>query len=261
MLLILLVPFLAGLALTMAQLTSGNPQLALLFPWRVSVLLVPLSTVLVVRAAIERLFRRLGAVGVRRSVSVSVAALAVSSVLGVVRMTLNFAYFYDNRAVTAVTDRIVPGGVRGDFTRALRPDALPMMRFVRATAGAADLYVVPPDLERFRLVAGAPILADRKSHPYKDVEVIEWRRRLDAVEALYESATPCANVDALVGAYAVTHIAVDRLRPLSCPDVRSVYEDAAFTVYHVERSANAGMNDYDRGTAEPGSANMSSNTR
>ena len=41
MLLILLVPFLAGLALTTAQLTSGNPQLALLFPWRVSVLLVP----------------------------------------------------------------------------------------------------------------------------------------------------------------------------------------------------------------------------
>src|SRR5581483_7696432 len=92
----------------------------------------------------------------------------------------------------------------------------PVMEFVRRTRSSGDVYFIPvsvPDLvastrgslssdfkppadkqgdkriipiglQRFRLHTGAPIFVDFKSIPYKDVEVVAWRRRLDIAEKL-----------------------------------------------------------------------------
>lgn len=240
---ILLAPLLAGVALTAAELASGNPQLALLFPWRVTVLLVPISTALVVRAIIVKAVSAKAAARparLRLFERVSIAALVVSCLLGAARMVLHFSYFYDYHPMTAFLDRVVPSRWRSDFANALRPDALPMMRFVRETAVPGNLFVIPPELERFRLVAGAPALADLKSHPYKDAEVLEWRRRLDLVGELYDSKGDCAVVALLEARYQVTHVVADaRIRPLNCPGLTAVYEDDVFVVYLVERAANA----------------------
>src|SRR5262249_32690893 len=167
---ILAAPFAAGLALTLLQAAIASPQLALLFPWRVSVLIVPIATALVARGVVVAVAARVGERRVHVIRAVSIGAIAVSFVVGAVRMTLHFAYFYGARRVTAITDRVVPARVRVDFGRVLESDALPMLHFVRATMKRGDLYIIPPELERFRTVSGAPAFADLKSHPYKDVE-------------------------------------------------------------------------------------------
>ena len=147
-------------------------------------------------------------------------------------MTLQAAYFYDDSPLTRLADRVVPLRWRADFRLALRPDTLPMMRAVRDEARPGDLYLTPPDLERFRLVAGVPVLADQKSHPYKDVEVIEWRRRLDLVEAVYEAREPCTAVQSVRSAFPITHIVADeRIRPLQCAGWAPVYSNPTFVVY------------------------------
>jgi len=232
----------AGVLLTSAQLTSHNPQLALLFPWRVSVLLVPIATALVVRYAIVR-SRQLAMwttrVGRRRLKTAACVAIAVSMLASAVRMVLNFTYFYDYAPIRRFVDARLPARWIDDFARALRPDTLPMMDFVRRSAARGDLYVVPPELERFRLRASAPILADFKSHPYKDVEVIEWHTRLQLVQTFYESAGDCSLLGTILERYPVTHVVFDdRVRPARCGGLVEVYSDPVFDIYRVRATAD-----------------------
>ena len=57
--------------------------------------------------------------------------------------------------------------------------------FQPVTAKQGDKQIIPVDLQRFRLYTGAPIFVDFKSIPYKDVEVLEWKRRLDWTERVH----------------------------------------------------------------------------
>src|SRR5205085_10071677 len=49
---VLLIAFLGGVSLTALQIVTGSNTLALLFPWRISVLLVPVATVALLARAI-----------------------------------------------------------------------------------------------------------------------------------------------------------------------------------------------------------------
>src|SRR5262249_13521570 len=119
-------------------------------------------------------------------------------------------------------------------------DALPMLHFVRATMKRGDLYIIPPELERFRTVSGAPAFADLKSHPYKDVEVIEWRRRLDRTLEIFANPERCGAVDELVAQYSVSHLVADRRIPHdSCARWTPIYDDSVFTVYRLGRTPDA----------------------
>ncbi len=53
-----------------------------------------------------------------------------------------------------------------------------MLREVRARLELGQVYLIPPKLLEFRLATGAPALVDFKAIPYRDVDVLEWRRRL-----------------------------------------------------------------------------------
>jgi hypothetical protein len=221
--------FTAGAVLTIAQFATHSDRLALVFPWRVSVLLVPIATTLALRAAINR--ARAGERPHARTIAA--AAMAISVVLSAGRMVLNFAYYNDVRRLTARLDRVVPAALRADFARAMRPETLPMMDAVRASVASGDLYVIPPDLERFRLRAGAPVVADSKSHPYVDAEVLEWNDRLTRVSAFF-AAPSCQAIEELKARYGVTHVVVDeRSRALSCSRWRRVYRDAVFDIISV----------------------------
>ena len=240
---ILAAPCAAGLALTLLQAASGSPQLALMFPWRVSVLIVPIATALAARstiAAVVSLGNGADARRVRAIRVVSIVAVASAVLIGAVRMTLHFAYFYGDRRLTPITDRVVPARWRADFARVLGSDALPMMHFVSTTVRRGDLYAIPPELERFRTVTGAPAFADLKSHPYKDVEVIEWRRRLDRTLEIYDGRDSCGALDQLAAQSLVTHVVADRrVGRRTCVHWIRTYDDGVFAVYRFVPSSDA----------------------
>src|SRR5690606_14485235 len=66
------------------------------------------------------------------------------------------------------------------------------------------------DFQRFRIVTGAPVVVDWKSHPYRDTEVLEWWSRIEAVRAFYGNGGPedCAIILGMAARYGVTHIVV-----------------------------------------------------
>ena len=75
---VLLVPFMTGSFGTIAQILTDSPRIALLFPWRVSVLLVPIASALLLRRCIVALVESSDVARVQRVARPAAAALAVS---------------------------------------------------------------------------------------------------------------------------------------------------------------------------------------
>ena len=203
----------AALALTGLQLALDSDSLALLFPWRPSVWLVPAAvTVLLARgsgalAELLESFPRasVGAVGL----SVILAAAAAAG--GVVVMHEWFTYAPRERGA---------------------------YQYVRKHLTAGQLWLTPQDLQTFRLGTGAPIYADHKSHPYKDAEVLEWYQRLkqadEWVGALVRGDTAAHQV--IVSEAKITHVLVPATLALAPSCAELVYQDKAYRAYRLRRT-------------------------
>src|SRR5205085_8098149 len=66
-------------------------------------------------------------------------------------------------------------------SRGLEDDGtLGMMDFVKDHGSSGQVFFVPPDWDMadFRLYTGVPIVVDWKPRPYRDVELLEWYRRV-----------------------------------------------------------------------------------
>ncbi len=231
---VMLVPFLAGVVLTLVQWMTGSVALALTFPWRVSVLLVPLATTLLIGGAASRLAARLDTVSAPRQLvakGLAIVALAGLAVGGVVKMTLHAGYFYGMSPVMQAAGRIVPEDRLREFSQVLETDALGMLRFVRDSRRPGQVYLIPLDLERFRIDTGAPAFVDLKSHPYRDVEVLEWSRRVDLARRVLAPRPDCDTLANLGYRGVVTHVVAPRGAPVtSCPGLTGLYADAFFEV-------------------------------
>ena len=91
------------------------------------------------------------------------------------------------------------------------------------------------ELQRFRLITGAATFVDFKSIPYRDVEVLEWHRRVTDCVQWY--GTPDWDVTATlaeVRAEGITHVVVPDGIPVQSLHWNEVYRDNAYRVYRME---------------------------
>ena len=139
--------------LTVAAVTAltvevtRNVALAMMFPWRITVFLVPVATLTVIVWLLRLIAERLQHV---RAVLVPVAACMSLVCLGVgTYLTVHAANPASESPVRAV--------------RAERP---------------AGVGLIPLELENVRLNAPAPVYVDWKSHPYMPPDLAEWQRRI-----------------------------------------------------------------------------------
>lgn len=202
----------AGILLTAAQVLTGSAMLALLFPWRISAVLVPASTALLAGWVVNRLtpvIERRGALAHRVAGLLSMTVIGLLAAAGV----LAFVLLRSQQAADPA---------RG------------VMTYVKAHAATGEVYLVPARLQEFRLATGAPILVDFKSIPYRDVDVIEWSERLRLVDFVYREEpqdVSCALFDQAARRYGVTHVVLDDdLLDLDCPQLRIVYADDRFAL-------------------------------
>lgn len=197
---LLLVPLALMLSLTGLQVLTGSYALALLFPWRISVLLVPLSVGYLLARLLEwTLDRHLIA-------SPRVLRQAAFLCYGVITLT------------------VLVGGIRLalDFARYSAQPERSLEAYIRQHAKPGELYLIPPKLESFRLGAGVPVFVDFKSTPYKDNEVLEWYRRYQLAERFYQSPD-CAQLASLAREEGITHLIYSTSTPLSCPFLHITY--------------------------------------
>jgi Domain of unknown function (DUF6798) len=236
----LAVAFALSAALTLAQVATGSLTLALLFPWRVSSVLVPIATTVVLS----------------RLVAVRVLPLEGRPAWA---------------AAGAVVLALVAGGIwiMGDRLAFYRDDAeLPVMNFVRRTKQPGDVYflpvhvpplakttrgslssdfkplpdkqsdrrIIPVDLQRFRLSTGAPIFVDFKAVPYKDTDVLEWYARLGVAQGALKEMREGRLSEALaeLRPRGITHLVLPATMELRGPGVEQVYGDTYYRVYRLE---------------------------
>ena len=238
----LAVPFLLAVLLTLAQVVTHSNTLALLFPWRISSVLVPVATAIILTRLATIPFTPLDGTGAR------VASAAVAVVLaagGVWIMVCRQGFSTSDEELPVmnyVRDTKEPGGVY--LLRVQVPGLVKATRgslstdFQPLSAKKRDPRVIPIGLQGFRLATGAPIYVDFKSVPYKDVEVLEWYRRLTVAAALQQQLDrgDVAGALPVLRAEKITHLVLPTAaKQLDDPAVEEVHADTAYRVYRLRR--------------------------
>jgi hypothetical protein len=229
------VPFALSAALTAVQAATGDTALAMLFPWRVSSVLVPIATTVILSKLVTLPWPPLDSTLARGASLVGLAAL----VAGGAWISANgLGYHMDD------ADLPVMAFVRGQPTRGhvyLLPVRLPdstkrgslSSDFKPLPKKKQDTQVIPVELQRFRLHAGAAIFVDFKSIPYKDTDVIEWRDRLRQAQAIYADLAEGRASMQQLRHLGITHVVKPTAAKLAAPGLKKVYEDAAYQVYRL----------------------------
>ncbi|MCI0463303.1 MAG: hypothetical protein L0Z62_40670 [Gemmataceae bacterium] len=236
---ILAVPFVLAVLLTLAQVATGSQALALLFPWRISAVLVPVATTVVLSRLVAIPALPLDGTAARRTSAVTLVVLAVAGVwISVGRL----AYYMADEELPLldfVERTKAPGDVY--FLPVRVPDLAATTRgslssdFKPLPDKRQDTRVIPVDLQRFRLATGAPLFVDFKSIPYKDTEVLAWRDRLRLAEEVQEQIRQGRFSEALTELrdQGVTHVIVPAKQELTGAGFHQVHEDPCYRVYRL----------------------------
>ncbi|MGF1514857.1 MAG: DUF6798 domain-containing protein [Elainellaceae cyanobacterium] len=206
---ILGVPFAVAILGTVLQVITGSDFIAFVAPWRISVFLLPVAT--------------------------SVALGALVSWLPLERARARrFAAWL---SATVIVILAIVGGVEQWHEWHPQDGTEAMMTYVKQTVQPDEVYLLPhrdKRLRRFRLYTGAPIYINRKSHPYKDVEVIEWSDRLALAKRFYNTKKPQAQCQLLRRRFSqagVTHVVFPQEVKQRCPELQKRYRDEEYSVY------------------------------
>jgi hypothetical protein len=211
---LLSIPFLLASALTIVQVVTQNKGLALQFPWRSSVFLVPISSGIIVATILSSCLKKFG-----HQVSIHKRALALSLVIAILILSLS---------------GMIGTGRR--FARASDAENVPVMNFVKETKQPDDLFLIPIEMERFRLYTGVPIFVDEKSHPYGDNEILEWNKRILMAKEFYQSRgkPACRILSDMAPHYGITHVIIENaLDEPGCAVLTEIYRDETFAVHKV----------------------------
>jgi hypothetical protein len=222
-----------GAALTLVQVATGSDALALAFPWRISVLLVPVATAVIIAKLLEWKPPRVW--GERLFLAV-LLALAVGGVAvmacGLGYRTVDEHELYERVRAAATPDSVyllpvqLPkvgsgrGAVSNTFAAPPRPNP--------------DTNQIPVDLQRFRLETGACIYVDFKSVPYAPAEVEEWLRRMAFAGSLAGGEKWNAEAHAALRREGITHVVWPQAKPLPADYLEEVFSGGGYVVYRVK---------------------------
>jgi hypothetical protein len=214
--LILFLPLVAAVSLTIIQLLINNNTLAFIAPWRSYAVLVPISTGIILASAVNFIFNRFDKSIIVKQKSVKFLSIIIITVLFLIGLNRQIELFNYQGKATKVLD------------------------FVRQNQQSGQVYLVPPDekrLRKFRLYTGIPIFINLKSHPYKDVEVIEWYKRVELARNFYANNGDRCNYlqQNILNDYQITHVILEKEQfGTKCDILRQIYRDDRYEVYRIE---------------------------
>ncbi|WP_036479715.1 DUF6798 domain-containing protein [Myxosarcina sp. GI1] len=219
---ILAFPLLLATLMTVYKMLGNSGTLAFTTPWRISVVLVPLSTALIIAWLVRFIFAKFTILSRYRRLAIAFSLTALT-------------VLFVSRAALQVEEL------------ELNDETIPLMNYVKTHKQADDVYLMPiqsesmlglPKLQKFRLYTGAPIFINFKSHPYKDVEVLEWYERVNLALKFYEAPSrerACQILDYLQAEYQVTHVVLNENNfNIQCPDFNKLFQDDSYALYAVK---------------------------
>ena len=209
---LLLIPFLAAVILTVIQVFTQSNTLALIFPWRLSTVLMPLSLSVLIGKVVMWFDSRFGDVlqrNEKRVLTINLIASILLAVAGAGNFTVNW--------------------IEKDNS----PDRA-MMAFATDNQAPGQNYLIPLHMQDFRLATGLPVFVEFKSIPYRDVNVLEWYRRVGMAGRLYQAPYQSVGCEVLGELYAegVTHVVLPYDHTVkNCPNLERIFLN--FETYEV----------------------------
>jgi hypothetical protein len=223
----------AGLLLTLLQYQIGGHTFALMFPWRISAVLVPVATALILANLAARL------PNTRPVTIVSAVVISGLAASGLWIMAAGIGYGTD-KSEKALFEYVLQNATANDVY--LLPVNIPAVGTGRGTASTTftcpprpipGANLIPVDLQRFRLVTGAPIYVDFKSVPYLDREVIEWHIRMRRCELWYANDwSELGRAQELRDAK-ITHVVTPTSKPIDVDWLQKLHFDEAYILYRI----------------------------
>ncbi len=211
--LVMLLSALVLVGMSLLQWATGSQTLALLFPWRLSIYLLPLSTAIILAWLVDLVLSLPALQSPARRKMLLIAAYALVGLavfIGILRFGL-------------------------DLERKATAEERAVQMYVHHNLDEADIYLTPIKMQDFRLVSGAPVFVDFKSIPYLDSEVIEWHRRVQLADRFYESGS-CEVLEAILREAQITHVVVENAGiDINCQGLTPVYQDRGYSIYRIER--------------------------
>jgi hypothetical protein len=206
-----------ALLLTSTQIITNSNTLALIFPWRISTILVPLSTMVLAGSLASKFSAH---VDNKKSIKFKNAAVWIS-------MAIMLIF-----TAAGITKSLI------SYQENLRSTEQNLFTFIRQNKKRGETYLIPIKMQDFRLETGAPAYVDFKSIPYRDVDVIEWRRRLDLANSIYLTpggSTFCDHITALFSDEGITGIILPAEHPASsCPGIHLTYQDKYYSLFKLD---------------------------
>jgi hypothetical protein len=201
---ILLIPFLISLFLSIIYYFNHAPLLALLFPWRVSVILAPLSTILIFSWLIK-------------NISFNKKSWLIFCIINIFFILFLSIYGFNQ------TYR--------EFHK--KNDQESLFKYVKNQKNKG-VYLIPISLEDFRIKTGMPILVDWKSMPLKNLDILEWNQRINLANQFYQSQY--TNQDFILNLnkkYNVSFFVVKASIILDANYFSLIYQDSKFRIYQI----------------------------
>jgi hypothetical protein len=227
--------------LTLVQLRVNSPTLALIFPWRLSAVLMPIATAIILGKAAMLVAGRASGPS-RAPARLSWASGAVGAALaagGVAVYGLGLGYFTNDAELgllNHVRDQKKPGDVY------LLPVKFPTLK-KEVPASQSKTFAppvrvgavgIPVDLQRFRLWTGAPIYVDFKAPPYATEEVFEWKRRMKECEKWYAQRDwDSPEIWREVKLAGITHVVATADKDVTSAALQEVYRDESYRLYRI----------------------------
>lgn len=236
---VLVTTALAGLGTAIVMITE-NPTAALVFPWRVSAVLIPIAT--------AALFARVCALcqhGVQGTTAeplpfrplpvLLLTLVAIGSAAAVYAWRLGFREpEAEDPALAYVQEHAQREHVY------LVPARFPGASNARGVYSAT--YSPPPnpnapvffEMARFRIATGAALYVDFKSIPYAAADVLEWNRRVEACERWFaDPHWDDRGILAELEREGITHVVAPTKLALQSSRLELLFEGGAYRVYRI----------------------------
>lgn len=170
--------------LSIVEFLVSNNTLALTFPWRTSVILIPLSTTIILSYLISK---------------ISLENNNLKSI-SIILFILFCSFFF-------IKNHFIENSNK-DFYKKLE-----LVKKIENYYEKIERILIPIHLDYLRMNTGLPIFVDMKYHAFKYDEIIIWQRRVDIAKKFYETKNydfQKLNLNKIMKIEKISHILIEK---------------------------------------------------
>ena len=197
---------LISIFVTLVQFLIENQSLAVAFPWRASVFLMPISTMIILSFFIQKFFeKRLN-----------------PKIFGITLFIFLFSFYFTKNHF--IDDK------NKNFYKKIE-----LTKKINENYSSIDRLLVPVNLTYIRMNTGLPIFVDWKHFAFKYNEIIFWKQRMNLTENFFESTSyedQIKNLSYISKIEKVSHVLINKKKVFN--DCKDLINDEIYSLINVQ---------------------------